>query len=152
MPQEADAKMREIANVLASANGPKAAQLEAKQGFLRKREEIWHSIQEGRFPATYVAANGKRFVGATRRTAIRCEFVLANKMVLGPKYHRDRIADMAQRDLLFLRAPGSRALPAPDRQQVLLLPAVHFEAARVREREGLSLHRQHKAEGGDRGR
>ena len=101
MSQHADARMRAIADVLASANGTKAAQLEAKQAFLRKREEICHNTQEGRFPATYVAANGKRFVGAPRRTAIRCEFLLANKMVLGAGYNRDRIADMAQRDLLF---------------------------------------------------
>jgi hypothetical protein len=101
MPQNADADMHEIADVLASANAPKAAQLAAKQAFLRKREEIWHRIQEGSFPATYVAADGKRVVGAPRRTAVRCDFLLANKMALGPKYRGDRIADLAQRDLLF---------------------------------------------------
>lgn len=67
MAQDANAPMHEIADVLASANAPKAARLEAKQAFLRKREQIWHRIQEGRFPATYVAADGKRFVGAPRR-------------------------------------------------------------------------------------
>jgi hypothetical protein len=48
-----------------------------------------------------VSANGKRYVGAPRRTAVRCDFLLACKIALGPKYRRDRIADLAQRDLLF---------------------------------------------------
>jgi hypothetical protein len=48
-----------------------------------------------------VSADHKKFVGAPRRTAIRCDFLLASKIALGPKYHKDRIADAAQRDLLF---------------------------------------------------
>ena len=99
--QDADTGMHEVAEVLASANGPKAAKLAAKRAFLEKREEIWRDIQEGRFPTTYVSANRKRFVGAPRRTAVRCDFLLASKLVLGPKYRGDRLADLAQRDLLF---------------------------------------------------
>jgi hypothetical protein len=93
--------MEEIADVLATASGPRADRLAAQRAFLQKRGEIWKAIQEGRFPVTYVSADHKKFVGAPRRTAIRCDFLLANKLALGPKYRRDRIADLAQRDLLF---------------------------------------------------
>jgi hypothetical protein len=93
--------MKEIVDVLASANGPKAERLTARRAFLKRRVEIWRTIQEGRFPATYVSANRKRFVGAPRRTAIRCDFLLASKIALGPRYRGDRIADLAQRELLF---------------------------------------------------
>src|SRR5262245_21397158 len=93
--------MKEIADVLATASGPRAERLAAQRTFLRKRDMIWKAIQEGRFPATYATADRKKFVGAPRRTAIRCDFLLANKIALGSKYRRDRIADFAQRDLLF---------------------------------------------------
>jgi hypothetical protein len=93
--------MKEIAEVLATANGPRAERLAAQRTFLQRRSEIWRDIQEGRFPVTYVSANEKKFVGAPRRTAIRCDFLLASKIALGPKYQKDRIADLAQRDLLF---------------------------------------------------
>ena len=93
--------MKEIVDVLATAKGPKAERLAAQNVFLQRRAEIWNDIQEGHFPATYVSADGRKFSGAPRRTAIRCDFLLANKIALGPKYQRDRIADMAQRDLLF---------------------------------------------------
>jgi hypothetical protein len=94
-------EMQEVARVLGTANGSKAAKLAAKKAFLERREEIWRSIQDGRFPSTYVSGNGRKFVGAPRRTALRCDFLLANKIALGPKYRTDRIADAAQRDLLF---------------------------------------------------
>src|SRR5215470_12563257 len=93
--------MKEIADVLATVNAPNAERLAAKRAFLQKRGGIWKDIQEGRFPATYISGDRKRFVGAPRRTAIRCDFLLACKIVLGPKYQRDRIADLAQRELLF---------------------------------------------------
>ncbi len=93
--------MREIADVIAAASGPRAERLAAQKAFLSKRGDIWKAIQEGRFPAAYVSADGKKFVGAPRRTAIRCDFLLANKIALGSRYQRDRIADLAQRDLLF---------------------------------------------------
>jgi hypothetical protein len=93
--------MKEIVAVLAAAKGPKAARLAAQKAFLQKRGEIWRAIQEGRFPASYVSADNTKFAGAPRRTAIRCDFLLANKLALGPGYRRDRIADLAQRDLLF---------------------------------------------------
>ena len=93
--------MKEIVEVLATANGPTAERLAAHRAFLQKRDEIWRNIQEGRFPDMYVSADHKKFVGAPRRTAIRCDFLLANKIALGPKYQKDRIADLAQRDLLF---------------------------------------------------
>ena len=87
--------------MLATAKGPRAARVAARKAFLLKRCEIWNDIQEGRFPATYVSVQRKTFVGAPRRTAFRCDFLLANKIALGAKYRRDRIADLAQRDLLF---------------------------------------------------
>src|SRR5215510_1839755 len=93
--------MKEIVDVLATANGPRAQRLAAHRAFLQKRGEIWKAIQEGRFPVAYVSADDKKFVGAPRRTAIRCDFLLANKIALGPRYKKDRIADLAQRDLLF---------------------------------------------------
>jgi hypothetical protein len=93
--------MKSIADVLATANGPRAERLAAQRAFLKERGKIWKDIQEGRFPVTYVSSDHRKFVGAPRRTAIRCELLLANKIALGPKYQKDRIADLAQRDLLF---------------------------------------------------
>ena len=93
--------MRAIVDVLATAGEPRAGRLAAQRAFLRQREQIWLEIQAGRFPATYVSVNNRKYVGAPRRTAIRCDFLLASKMALGSKYATDRIADLAQRDLLF---------------------------------------------------
>ncbi len=93
--------MKEMAAVLATANGPGADRLAAQKAFLRARSVIWRDIQEGRFPATYVSADHRKFVGAPRRTAVRCDFLLASKIALGRRYGRDRISDLAQRDLLF---------------------------------------------------
>ena len=94
--------MKEVVAVLSTANGPKAERLAAQKAFLEKRPAIWKSIHEGRFPATYVSADQGKFSGAPARTAIRCDFLLASRIALGPRYARDRIADLAQRDLLFL--------------------------------------------------
>lgn len=93
--------MKEIADVIATANSPRPERLATQRAFLQKRGAIWTDIQDGRFPATYVSAGLKKFVGAPRRTAIRCDFLLASKIALGPSYKKDRIADLAQRDLLF---------------------------------------------------
>ena len=93
--------MKELADVLVAVGGSKAERIAAQKAFLKKRSEIWKEIQEGRFPATYTSTNNRTFVGAPRRTAIRCDFLLASKAALGPKYARDRISDLAQRDLLF---------------------------------------------------
>jgi hypothetical protein len=93
--------VKEIADVLNTVDGPRDERLAAHQAFLAKRSEIWNNIQEGNFPDTYASVGGKRFVGAPRRTAIRCDFLLASKIVLGRKYNGDRISDLAQRDLLF---------------------------------------------------
>ena len=91
--------MTELADVLAP--GSKTERIAAQKVFLKKRSEIWKDIQEGRFPARYVSTNGRTFVGAPRRTAIRCDFLLASKAALGTKYAKDHISDLAQRDLLF---------------------------------------------------
>ena len=93
--------MKELTNVLATVHGSKAERLAARNAFLEKRHEIWEDIREGKFPATYTSANNEKFVGAPRRTAIRCDFLLASKIALGPKYSKDRISDFAQRELLF---------------------------------------------------
>jgi hypothetical protein len=93
--------MEVMVDVLTTASGPRAERLAARKAFLERRAAIWQRIQEGRFPATYVSTNRRKFVGAPRRTAIRCDFLLANKIALGPGYRADRIADSAQRDLLF---------------------------------------------------
>jgi hypothetical protein len=93
--------MKEITEVLATAKGPKPARLAAQRAFLQKRSEIWNDIQEGAFPSAYISADQTKFIGAPRRTAIRCDFLIACKIALGAKYKKDRIADQAQRDLLF---------------------------------------------------
>lgn len=93
--------MKEIVDVLVTANGTREARLAAQRIFLQRRAELWKQIQDGKFPVSYVSADRKKFVGAPRRTAIRCDFLLASKIALGPKYQKDRIADQAQRELLF---------------------------------------------------
>src|SRR4030095_11206820 len=100
-PSEGKATKRELADVLATAGGPKRDRLAAQKVFLERRNGIWHSIQQGRFPTTYTSVNNKKFAGAPRRTGIRCDFLLASKIALGAKYQRDRISDLAQRELLF---------------------------------------------------
>ena len=93
--------MRELAAVLMAEGGSRAERLAAHSAFLRKRDAIWKDIHEGRFPASYTSTDNRKYVGAPRRTAIRCDFLLASKAALGPNYAKDRIADLAQRDLLF---------------------------------------------------
>src|SRR5262249_47971106 len=78
-----------------------AERVAAQRAFLARRIAIWKDIQEGKFPNTYASVGGKKFVGAPRRTAIRCDFLMASKIVLGRDYAGDRISDLAQRDLLF---------------------------------------------------
>ena len=92
--------MKELADVLAVAGGSKAERLAAQKAFLKKRTKFWEDIQAGKFPAAYTSETTK-FVGAPLRTAIRCDFLLASKIVLGAEYRKDRISDLAQRDLLF---------------------------------------------------
>lgn len=93
--------MKEIVDVLATANAAPEMRMKARRAFLEARESIWREIQDGSFPRSYVSVDNQRFTGAPARTAIRCDFLLACKMVLGAKYRSDRIADFAQRDLLF---------------------------------------------------
>ena len=93
--------MKEIADVLTTAGGSRTERLAAQRAFLRKRGKLWQNIREGKFPDTYVSTNNRRFVGAPRRTAIRCDFLLASKIALGPKYPKDPISDSAQREFLF---------------------------------------------------
>jgi hypothetical protein len=93
--------MKELTDVLVAERGSKAERIAARKAFLAKRSEIWEDIKEGRFPTKYISTNRRTFVGAPRRTAIRCDFLLASKAALGPKYAKDRISDLAQRELLF---------------------------------------------------
>lgn len=103
--------MKEIVDVLSSAKGTRAQRTAARVAFLRKRDSIWEDIRDGRFPSTYVSADETKYVGAPRRTAIRCDFLLANKLALGAAYRKDRIADQAQRDLLFYVLRDREAFP-----------------------------------------
>src|SRR5262245_10393972 len=103
--------MKELTDVLAALSGPKAERLAAQQAFIEKRQEMWDDIAAGRFPATYTSRNNKKFIGAPRRTAIRCDFLLASKAALGPKYRKDRISDLAQRELLFYVLRDREAFP-----------------------------------------
>ncbi len=93
--------MDEIVEVLTTANAPLAIRMNARQIFLHAREAIWCDIRDGKFPKSYISVGNSKFVGAPARTAIRCDFLLACKIVLGAKYRADKIADLAQRDLLF---------------------------------------------------
>src|SRR5215475_6458621 len=93
--------MKELTRVLAGKAGSKAERLAAQKAFLMRRREIWEDIRDGNFPDSYTSTSGKKFVGAPRRTAIRCDFLLASKIALGSKYMRDHISDLAHRDLLF---------------------------------------------------
>ena len=93
--------MKELTDVMASMSGSRAERIAAQKAFLKKREAIWNDIHDGRFPATYVSSDNRKFAGAPRRTAIRCDFLLASKAALGPRYAKDRISGLAQRDLLF---------------------------------------------------
>jgi hypothetical protein len=93
--------MQEIAEVLNTAGKSKKERLAAQQAFLKRRSEIWKDIQDGKFPATYTSSGNRKFVGAPRKTAIRCDFLLASKIALGSMYKKDSISDLAQRNLLF---------------------------------------------------
>ena len=93
--------MKTLADLLNSTDSTRSERLSARDAFLREREDIWEVIQEGKFPSNYTSAHGRKFSGAPAKTAIRCDFLLASKIALGPKYRTDRIADQAQRDLLF---------------------------------------------------
>jgi hypothetical protein len=86
--------------VLDTARASEAERVKAQKAFLRRRKQLWERIREGSLPESYLSV-GKKFVGAPARTAIRCDFLLASKIALGQKYRKDRIADHAQRDLLF---------------------------------------------------
>ena len=93
--------MKELTNVMIAEDGTKAERDAARKAFLEKRDEIWNDIKDGRFPASYVSTNHRTFTGAPRRTAIKCDFLLASKAALGSRYAKDSLADAAQRDLLF---------------------------------------------------
>jgi hypothetical protein len=93
--------MKEIAEVLNTAGKSKRERLAAQQAFLERRSEIWEDIQDRKFPVTYTSSGNRKFVGAPRKTAIRCDFLLASKIALGSMYNKDQISDLAQRDLLF---------------------------------------------------
>ena len=103
--------MKELTAVLATARGSTKERAAARRAFLQRRAAIWADIQAGRFPAAYRDASGRKFVGASRRTAVRCDFLRANKIALGSKYRRDVIADQAQRDFLFYVLRDREAFP-----------------------------------------
>ena len=93
--------MQEIVNVLNTVKASRAERLKAQRDFLNKRKQIWERIQNGKLPASYISGGNQKFVGAPARTAIRCDFLLASKIALGTKYRKDKISEIAQRDLLF---------------------------------------------------
>ena len=87
--------VRALVDVLNAAGSTKPERLAAERAFLLEREKIWREIQEGRFPASYVSTNNRKYVGAPRRTAIRCDFLLASKIALGPKQARSHSSKCA---------------------------------------------------------
>jgi len=115
--------MKVLADVLAAESGSRTERLAAQRAFLLRRGKIWKDIYEGRFPEVYVSANNKKYVGAPRRTAIRCDFLLASKAALGAKYHKDRLADLAQRDLLFYVLRDREAFPHRTGKKFYCCPA-----------------------------
>jgi hypothetical protein len=115
--------MKELTNMVAAAGSSKAERLAAQKAFLEKRQNIWEDIAAGRFPATYTSRNNKKFSGAPRRTAIRCDFLLASKAALGPKYKKDRISDLAQRELLFYVLRDREVFPERTGKKFYCCPA-----------------------------
>lgn len=103
--------MKEMTDVLNAVQGPKAERLNARRAFLRERGGIWKKIQKGEFPSTYISSGNRKYTGAPRRTAIKCDFLLASKITLGSNYGKDKIADQAQRDLLFSVLRGREVFP-----------------------------------------
>lgn len=95
------AHMKALTDVLNAEGRTKAEKRATQLAFLDGRDAIWRDIQDGAFPATYVSTHNRKFVGAPRKTAIRCDFLLASRIALGPRYAKDRMADLAQRELLF---------------------------------------------------
>ena len=114
--------MREIADVLTTAGGSREERLAAQRAFLQKRGEIWRDIHEGKFPDIYFSTNNRKFVGAPRKTAIRCDFLLASKIALGPKYAKDRISDLAQRELLFYVLRDREVFPSRNGKKFYCCP------------------------------
>ena len=110
--------MKEIVDVLNTARSSNAERQKAHRVFLKKRAAIWQQIQDRKFPASYVSTGNKKFIGAPRRTAIRCDFLLANKIALGSKYMKDRISDLAQRDLLFNVLRSREVFPQSSRNKI----------------------------------
>ena len=103
--------MRELAAVLDAEEKSVAERAAARKAFLKTRRRIWDDIREGRFPAAYISARNRKFIGAPLRTAVRCDFLLASKAALGQQYAKDRISDQAQRDLLFYVLRDREAFP-----------------------------------------
>ena len=115
--------MKELTCVMATLGGSRRERSAVQKAFLKKRREIWEDIREGRFPATYTSDSGRKFTGAPGRTAIRCDFLLASKMALGSRFRRDRIADAAQRDLLFYVLRDREAFPHRTGKKFYCCPA-----------------------------
>lgn len=107
--------------MLAAVGRSKAERIAAQKAFLKKRSEIWNDIQEGRFPATYTSTNNRTFVGAPRRTAIRCDFLLASKAAIGPKYERPHIGLGSARTAVR-RASRSRGAPEQNGKKFYCCP------------------------------
>lgn len=94
-------QLQAIVDVLVTENAASDIRNAARRAFLKSRDSIWNEIRDGNFPKSYESVGKRKFTGASARTAIRCDFLMACKIVLGAKYRSDRIADFAQRDLLF---------------------------------------------------
>lgn len=114
--------MQEIAEVLNTAGKSKKERLAAQQAFLKRRSEIWKDIQDGKFPATYTSSGNRKIVGAPRKTAIRCDFLLASKIALGSMYKKDSISDLAQRNLLFSVLRDQEVFPNRSGQKFYCCP------------------------------
>jgi len=115
--------MKEIVDVLNTARQSKTERLKAQRAFLKKREEVWKSILEGRFPESYQSSATRSLWAPPRRTAIRCDFLLASKIALGPKYMKDKISDLAQRDLLFSVLRDRRCFRTRRERSFIAVPA-----------------------------
>jgi hypothetical protein len=90
--------MKEIVGVLATANGHRAERLAAHRAFLQSAPRSGKTSRRADFPSRTSRPATRSLLEPPRRTAIRCDFLLASKIALGPKYQKDRIADQAQRE------------------------------------------------------
>ncbi|MGH7459516.1 MAG: hypothetical protein ACREMA_00630 [Longimicrobiales bacterium] len=103
--------MKEIADVLDTANGPQGGAADCTKGIPPEARPDLDGHSGGAIPGHVRLGRAQEVCGRSTGTAIRCDFLVASKIALGPKYPKDRIADRAQRELLFYVLRDREAFP-----------------------------------------